>query len=709
MTIYSIPPLISSLITLFLLVLILIKGGKRKTPLLLGGICLTAAILHATAALLIIVTDENRALMIGRLNHIFLVYEIPLFLHFTYSFLNIKRHKLLIVSAYLFSFILMFFSQSKLYFPKALHYYFGYWVAPGPIFLIFCVVSLLNLIYCLYLLGRRLLVERDPLFHNKIKYVILGLGITFVISHLYIVPFFTESYPLGSFAFLPMLFLTYAVIKIDILDIGVVFRNILLYMLLVLCFTAAYMIIYLSLDIIFKHVPISRSIYFVILLFFLVAVTFIPLKERIENILDKIFFKEKYSYSKIIKQISQSLTSILNVKDVFNIITKTVMEAIKPDKTYSIAWDMSRESYVVCSAEGNMLGLENLELKKEDPFITLARNIKRPFNKYELEYLTEDDLNRKKFSRYFDDLKASLAIPIILKEEIMGLIILGSKKSGSIFTLRDLDLLETLGNHTAMALENSILFEKSLKNERLERELMIAKEIQMSMLPVKCPEIKGFEIAAECIPAREVGGDFYDFIKMGNGEMGFILGDVSGKGVPAALMVSASLNTFRLLSKETASPKEIMNQGNLRIFEAIKKGMYVALLYAMLNLDEKILILANAGQPYPIIYLKETSEISFIAPGGDRLPLGITTDNKYQEKILNLKKGDTIVLYTDGIVEAMNENKELFGFERLINSIYGGKDLEASSLLLKIKKDIYNFTGYTELGDDMSILILKVK
>lgn len=695
------------MIFLGLLFLILIKGGKRKASLLLGGICLTAAILHATVTLLTIVTNENLALIIGRLNHIFLVYEMPLFLHFTYSFLNIKRHKLLIVSAYLFSFILMFFTQSKLYFPKALHYYFGYWVTPGPIFLIFCGASVLNLIYCLYILSKRLLVEREPLFHNKIKYIILGLGMTFVISHLYIVPFFIESYPLGSFAFLPMFLLTYAVIKFDILDIGIVFRNTLLYLSLVLCFTTTYIIIYLFLDLIFKHLSISRPIYFVILLLFLVAVTFIPLKEWIENLLDRAFFKERYSYPKIIKKVSQSLTSILNLKDVFNVITQTVMEAIKPDKVYSMVWDMGRESYVVCSARGDILGLENLELKKEDPFITLANNIKRPFTKYELAYLMEDELSRREFSGYFDALKASLAIPIVLKEEVMGLIMLGSKKSGSIFTLRDLDLLETLGNHTAIALENSILFEKGLKNERLERELMIAKEIQMGMLPIRCPEIEGFEIAVECIPARKVGGDFYDFIKMGDGKMGFIVGDVSGKGIPAALMVSASLNIFRLLSKGATSPKEIINQGNLRILEAIKKGMYVALLYAMLDLDKNFLILANAGQPYPIIYLKETSQISFIDTGG--LPLGITIDNKYQEKILNLKKGDIIVLYTDGIVEAMNEDKELFGFERLMSSIYEGRDLEASSLLLKIKKDIYNFTGYTELGDDMSILILKAK
>jgi sigma-B regulation protein RsbU (phosphoserine phosphatase) len=253
------------------------------------------------------------------------------------------------------------------------------------------------------------------------------------------------------------------------------------------------------------------------------------------------------------------------------------------------------------------------------------------------------------------------------------------------------------------------MIEKVIEKERMEEELSIARELQASMLPTKCPQIKWFEIAAVSLSAREVGGDFYDFIDMGDKRVGLLIGDVTGKGVSGALVMSASMSIFRMLSEENLSIDSIMKQANRRTEKDIKTGMFVALLYAVLNADDKTLRLCSAGQTQPIHLSSKTGKASLIETIGDTFPLGLLEDVDYQETKIDLHPGDKIIFYTDGIVEAMNHKQELFGFERLIDEVQNSGFIPTESILKNIVNRANDFEECLAQHDDLTIIVVSVE
>jgi serine phosphatase RsbU (regulator of sigma subunit) len=280
------------------------------------------------------------------------------------------------------------------------------------------------------------------------------------------------------------------------------------------------------------------------------------------------------------------------------------------------------------------------------------------------------------------------------------------------FTAEDLDLLNTITNQSAIALENAKLFKEHLEKGRMEEELKIARDIQMSMLPEKAPKIEGLTIAARSIPAREVGGDFYDFIEItenGSKRLGIVVGDVSGKAVSGALVMAASRSIFRVLTETHESVEEVMNRGNARLHQDVKKGMFVALLYAVMDPQRMTLIFSNAGQVQPVIFSRDQSKPTYIESEGDRFPLGIVRECHYQETYLPIKPGDIIVFYTDGMVEAVNDKDELYGFDRFLTSIEEGRELSASALLEKLIGDVMRYVGDVEQHDDLTAVVVTVE
>jgi sigma-B regulation protein RsbU (phosphoserine phosphatase) len=261
-----------------------------------------------------------------------------------------------------------------------------------------------------------------------------------------------------------------------------------------------------------------------------------------------------------------------------------------------------------------------------------------------------------------------------------------------------------------VSIEHSRLFKEFLRKLRMERDLSFARDIQMSMLPSSCPEIAGYQIAASSTPAREVSGDFFDFIDIDDDKMGFVIADVTGKSVSGALVMTASKSVFRLLSEDQLTVAEIMKRANLQIKKDITraKGMFVALLYAVLNKEDRSLGLCSAGQTQPILLSAKTGEAALIETEGDAFPLGIIDDADYQQTQLQLDSGDLIVFYTDGVVEAMNKKEKMYGFERFIEVIKKNKGLDANTFLEKLIDDINSFVGKAEQHDDLTIVLIKV-
>lgn len=305
--------------------------------------------------------------------------------------------------------------------------------------------------------------------------------------------------------------------------------------------------------------------------------------------------------------------------------------------------------------------------------------------------------------------KSVICAPVINREgKIIG-VTQAMNKQEEVFDKEDEDLLLALSSQIAVAIENARLFQENLVKQRMEEELAIARDLQTSMLPAACPEIEGFKIAALSIPAREVGGDFFDFIEMGKGRLGFVIGDVTGKSVSGALVMSSSRSVFRMLSEEKLTVGDIMIRANLRIKKDIKSGMFVALLYSVLNAKDKTLSLCSAGQTQPIHLSAETGEANLVETEGDTFPLGILEDAEYQETHIQLTSGDKVIFYTDGIVEAMNELEEIFGFERLLEVIQRAQSMNADLLLKEILERVDAFAGGADQHDDLTVIVVSVE
>jgi sigma-B regulation protein RsbU (phosphoserine phosphatase) len=260
----------------------------------------------------------------------------------------------------------------------------------------------------------------------------------------------------------------------------------------------------------------------------------------------------------------------------------------------------------------------------------------------------------------------------------------------------------------AVGIKYAGLFKQYLVKLRMEEDLSVARDLQASMLPADCPEIEGYKIAARSTPAREVGGDFFDFINIGENKLGLVVADVTGKSVSGALVMSLSRSVFRMVSENELSVGEIMVRANRQIKKDIKSGMFVALLYAVLDTQDRTLEICSAGQTQPIHLLAETGEAVLVETIGDTFPLGILASADYQGTRVQLSPGDKIVFYTDGIVEAMNKKEEMYGFERLLDVVQASHAMDADSLLTEIINRVDAFAAGVEQHDDITVIVLSV-
>ena len=245
------------------------------------------------------------------------------------------------------------------------------------------------------------------------------------------------------------------------------------------------------------------------------------------------------------------------------------------------------------------------------------------------------------------------------------------------------------------------------EKERMSKELEIAKGIQQSFLPESTPEIEGIDLAAVNLPATEVGGDFYDFIPIAKDKWGLAIADVSGKGVPAALFMALSRTLIRASTARKPTVANAIRQANELIFEDSKSSMFVTLFYAIVDSKKMNLTYVNAGHNPPLLLRETSGEIILLKAKG--IALGVIEDVELQEVEIGLRSGDIIVLYTDGVTEAINEKEEQFGQERLISVIRDNHTLPAQDIIARVQNEIMTFAGKQPQFDDITLMVLKAE
>lgn len=320
--------------------------------------------------------------------------------------------------------------------------------------------------------------------------------------------------------------------------------------------------------------------------------------------------------------------------------------------------------------------------------------------------LIEDVYTHPKFYRGHDEAtgyrtKSMIAVPLKVEERIIGVAQVINRLDGNPFDTDDLDLFIALCSMAAIAIDKARMHKSLMERQRLVKDMEFARTIQESFLPQKMPDLEGYAFSAHYTPAQEVGGDFYDFIPMDSGRIGIVIGDVSGKGVPAALYMAKLGSDLRTLAFTERGPAQALYKLNNILAERSRRGMFATLLYAELDTQGGALTVSNAGH-LPILVRKRDGSVSMLRSEGGS-PLGILPNMQFGEEKTGIEPGDTIVFYTDGIIEAMNGKEELFGFERLEAAVRSaGREPEA------VKKTVIDavnrFIGLSPQHDDMTLV-----
>ncbi|MGQ9631256.1 MAG: GAF domain-containing SpoIIE family protein phosphatase [bacterium] len=305
--------------------------------------------------------------------------------------------------------------------------------------------------------------------------------------------------------------------------------------------------------------------------------------------------------------------------------------------------------------------------------------------------------------------KSILCVPLRTKKRIVGVVeVLNRLESagGPAFTEEDIPFFTALAHQSAIAIENAILYREVAEKERLARELEIARQIQKALLPEDVPQFESIKMSVMSIPAREVGGDYYDFIPLEDDRLGIVVADVSGKGVPAALFMTMARSILRTYATGLSDPGEILTMMNNAICGDTEIGRFITVLYMILNPRTRELDFANGGHDPMIVYRSTKKTCEFFEEGGR--PIGIAGGISYNSSRLRMEPGDVAVLYTDGVPEAMNPKREQFGFGRLVDIILQHADSETpEGLRDRVYRSITEFVGDAPQHDDLTLAVIK--
>lgn len=415
----------------------------------------------------------------------------------------------------------------------------------------------------------------------------------------------------------------------------------------------------------------------------------------IENSL--IVEKLKTTNRKLDTKVNQ-LSSLFDLSKEFSGILK--IEMISKLLTFSIIGQLLVSKYAVVTYQDNTINVLNSKIDEE--------NLKSAINNCKIlssgQVLLQDEIIKN--YKPVADLGIELVIPMKIKNETKGLILLGKRGNDNSYLQSDIEYISSIGSLAIISIENLHLFEETLEKQKIEKDLETAKNIQQSLLPGHIPSSKHFEIAAYSKPAKQVGGDYYDLIKLDSDRILMAIGDVSGKGVQAALLM-ANLQAFlKSIVKQNIPLPEASNLINDLVSDNTTLGNFITFFWGILNDITKELTYVNAGHNPP--YLIRDKKIINLKTGG--MLLGVMqTIIPYKSESIKLNTGDIIILFTDGITEAMNDKNDEYSNKRLENLIIKLHDKSAGQILDNLIKDVKRFTGNAEQSDDITIVVIKVK
>ncbi len=299
--------------------------------------------------------------------------------------------------------------------------------------------------------------------------------------------------------------------------------------------------------------------------------------------------------------------------------------------------------------------------------------------------------------------RSEMVAPIISNNEVIGVFDLESDELNA-YSKDDLEVLGLLASQVAIIIEKVMLHDQLIEKKRLETQLEVARQVQLELLPARDPQLEGFDISAYNFPTEEVSGDYYDWVRIYDDQIGIVIADVSGKGVPAALLMAFLRASLRAATHIGYAPHISMSKVNYLLWESIERNQFVTSFYGILDAANRTLAYSNAGHNPPFL-MEVDGTAHFEERGG--VPLGMFRDTRYYEYFATIEPGQVLVLYTDGATEAMNQAREEYGRDRLVEAVRQCRHLSAREMIDFIHHDVINWTEGLGATDDVTFFIVK--
>src|ERR1700731_4502821 len=401
----------------------------------------------------------------------------------------------------------------------------------------------------------------------------------------------------------------------------------------------------------------------------------------------------------LLNEIARELTSILNVDELLKRIAELLSRLI----------DYQMFSILLLDAAGEKLQhrfsqrfQENIQLKHDIP---LGKGVIGYAAKNKQAGLVPDVSKDPRYIQGNPETHSELAVPLVYKDKVIGVLDLEHTRRG-FFTDDHKRTVTTLAAQVAIAIENAQLYEQiALQEKRLERDLAMARQLQFRLLPPTLPKLENLDIAAKFVPARAIGGDLYDFVSYSMSRLGIVIGDVSGKGAPAAIYAALVSGILRSHAPIEPAPAEMLSAVNFSLGERRIEAQYICLMYAVWDDDRRTLQIANSGLPRPIFLHDGKMEI--IEATG--LPLGLFDDAEYEEFSFRTRPGDMFVFFSDGILDASNKAGEMFGRERVGEIVAANPNASAHEVVKLIFEAVADHASGEEAFEDQTVVAIRVK
>jgi phosphoserine phosphatase RsbU/P len=427
---------------------------------------------------------------------------------------------------------------------------------------------------------------------------------------------------------------------------------------------------------------------------------------------DRRFFRESYDAEHVLTELSDQVRSIIEPKSLLETVAARISETLHVPQ---VAVLLGGEGFYRPTFAMGYASLPAVAFPSKTGTALLLKSQKEParvfLNDLQSWLYREEGIGDEERGK-LATLQSELLLPLAVRDKLLGFISLGAKRSEEPYTGSDVRLLKSVAAQTGLALENANLLrtvaDEVAQRERLNREVEIAREVQERLFPQKLPLIAGLDYAGHCRPALGVGGDYYDFLALPRGNLGLAIGDVSGKGIAAALMMASLQASLR--SEATRAPENLaaaVGSINRLVYEASSSNRYATFFYGQYDPVEGRFDYVNAGHNPPMLFhgAGDSATVTRLEPGGT--VIGLLEHAHYEQGSVRLGPGDVLIAFTDGISEAMNLDDEEWGEDHLIDAVRNCGVLSAQQLLECLFEAATRFAGTAPQHDDMTLVVVR--